>query len=131
MKTLADLQAPRAVEKRGETEAEHQAKCVAWMRARGYWARKVSSMSQRSLPDYQFAKNEQLGFTAKIKFGTEFKRPGTKPKLLKKYGVTVMSTEAQYDEQQAMIEAGWIVFENDNFGAFKKMVFEIEFAHRV
>lgn len=122
MKTLADLAAP-AVVKRTVLESDLQAQCVAWARTRGYWARKFSSQSQRSVPDYLFA-IRHLG----IKFATEFKRPGTKRSLITRYDVFVMSTEAQYEEQLAMAAQGWTVFECDNFEHFKAAVTGIELA---
>lgn len=130
MKTLADLTAPAEVVKT-ILEADLQKQCVAWARARGYWARKFSSMSQRSVPDYLFAKDGRaVGYTlhshGKLKFACEFKKPGTKPKLIERYGVTVMSTEAQYEEQLAMREAGWFVFECSDFEEFKKTVLAYE-----
>lgn len=130
MKTLADLTAPAEIT-RTVLEKDLQNDCVAWARRRGYWVRKFSSISQRSVPDYLFAKNGRVaGYTlhshGKLKFACEFKKPGTKPKLIEKYGVTVMSTEAQYGEHLAMREAGWFVFECDNFEEFKKTVIDYE-----
>ena len=122
MKTLADLTAPAEVVK-VPLEADLQKQCVAWARARGYWARKFSSMSQRSVPDYLFALWDDAH---RLKFACEFKKPGTKPKLIERYGVTVMSTEAQYEEQVAMREAGWLVFECSDFEWFKKTVLAYE-----
>lgn len=119
MKTLADLTAP-AVVVRHMLESDLQGQCVDWVRDRGYWARKFSSISQRSVPDYLLAKD----FIAygQLKLACEFKKPGTKPKLLPKYGVTVMSTLAQYEEQLAMQKAGWITFECDDFEVFKRTI---------
>lgn len=130
MKTLADLTAPAPVERK-LLEKDVQGQCVDWAQARGYWARKFSSMTQRSVPDYLFARKAEdsvPGFMRRrdVKFGTEFKKPGTKPKPIPKYGVTVMSTQAQYEEQLAMQAAGWITFECDDFEAFKAKVYEIE-----
>lgn len=124
MKTLADLTAPAEVVRR-QLEADLQDQCVKWARGRGYWARKFSSMSQRSVPDYLFARPHDAGIW-ETKFAIEFKKPGTKPKLLEKYGVTVMSTEAQYEEQLKMRQAGWFVFECDDFEMFKKTVLDYE-----
>ena len=123
MKTLADLTAPGEVVKT-ILEADLQKQCVAWARARGYWARKFSSMSQRSVPDYLFSVGGRR--SSPLKFACEFKKPGTKPKLIEKYDVTVMSTEAQYEEQLAMREAGWFVFECSDFEEFKKTVLAYE-----
>lgn len=123
MKTLADLTVPAEVVKT-TLEADLQKQCVAWARARGYWARKFSSMSQRSVPDYLFSVGGRR--SSPLKFACEFKKPGTKPKLIERYGVTVMSTEAQYEEQLAMREAGWFVFECSDFEEFKKTVLAYE-----
>jgi hypothetical protein len=120
MKTLSDIQAP-AVPVRKLLEKDVQKQCVDWARARGYWARKFSSQSQRSVPDFLFAKAE-----GDFKFACEFKKPGTKRKLIEKYGVTVMSTEAQYEEQEAMRAAGWYVFECDNLESFRRIVVNYE-----
>lgn len=122
MKTLADLTAPVEVV-RVMLEKDLQAQCVDWWRRRGehFWARKFSSVSQRSVPDYLFAVQD-IGLYGKIKFATEFKKPGTRPKLIEKYGVIVMSTEAQYEEQLKMQAAGWYVFECDDFDMFKETV---------
>lgn len=134
MKTLADLTAPAQVEHK-LLEADLQKQCVAWARARGYWARKFSSISQRSVPDYLFSgawtdTTYDLGLddsrSIQLKFACEFKRPGAKPRLIEKYGVTVMSTEAQYEEQLEMREAGWFVFECADFEEFKKTVLAYE-----
>lgn len=130
MKTLQDLQAPTTVQRK-LLEADLQSQCVDWMRRRGYWARKFSSISQRSVPDYLFSRLtliDQHDYPGaklphhEIKFACEFKKPGTKPKLIEKYGVTVMSTEAQWEEQEAMRKGGWYVFECDNFELFKGVV---------
>lgn len=129
MKTLDALTAPQPVVRK-VLEKDVQSQCVDWARAHGYWARKFSSMTQRSVPDYLFSRAQTGRFRA-VKFACEFKRPGTKPKLIEKYGVTVMSTEAQYDEQRAMRDTGWKVFECDDFEAFKQTVMEYEEANRV
>ena len=119
MKTLADLTAP-AVPVRKVLEKDVQKQCVDWARARGYWARKFSSMTSTAEPDYLFARSMPivLGREAEtgeeIKFATEFKRPGN------------TSTAAQLDEQQAMRDAGWIVFECSDFQDFKSKVLQIE-----
>ena len=63
MKTLADLTAPAEIT-RTVLEKDLQDDCVAWVRARGYWARKFSSISHRSVPDYLFAKDGRVfGYT--------------------------------------------------------------------
>jgi hypothetical protein len=130
VKDLSEMPAACKVERR-LLESELQGQCVDWMRRRDYWARKFSSMTQRSVPDYLFAKEMKSDRYVAIedvplKFACEFKRPGTKPKLIKKYGVTVMSTEAQYEEQLAMRAAGWYVFECDDFSVFKGVVEALE-----
>lgn len=126
MKTLADLTAPAEVTRK-VLEKDLQEQCVAWARSRGYWARKFSSISQRSVPDYLFADLPRFpGPEVRVKFACEFKKPGTKAKLIPKYGVTVMSMEAQYEEQLKMREAGWFVFECSDFETFKKTVMGYE-----
>jgi hypothetical protein len=84
------------------TEGKIQAACVAYARSKGYWARKFSSPSQRSVPDYLFGKrfNTSVGansFTTAIKWAEEFKAP-------KQH-----STEKQLEEQKLMREHGWTV----------------------
>jgi hypothetical protein len=113
MKKLNELTAPAKV-KRAPKERDVQTKSVAWARARGYWARKFSSMSQRSVPDYLFSRCAQDGVPFDIKFACEFKRPGKEP------------TEAQWDEIRAMQDAGWQVFYCDDFGVFKEYVLKLE-----
>lgn len=110
MKTLADLAAPAEVYRK-LLEKDVQSQCVDWARARGYWARKFSSLTQRSVPDYLFAR--QLN-GVRIKFAVEFKKPGG------------WATPAQDDEIAAMITAGWLVFVCDNFEKFKHEVERIE-----
>ncbi len=105
MKTLDDLTAPQKTVKR-LLEKDVQKQCVEWARSRGYWARKFSSQSQRSVTDYLFAREKW----EPIKFACEFKAPGKE------------STEAQIEEQNAMREAGWVVFECDDFEDFKEAV---------
>lgn len=123
MKTLAEVEEAAGIQRK-LLEKDIQKQCVDWWKRRkpGNWARKFSSISQRSVPDFLFG-----GFFGKapkrLKFFTEFKNPDCKPKLIEKYGVYKMSTEAQYEEQLAMIEAGWIGFECNDFEKFK---FEVE-----
>lgn len=119
MKTLADLPGPAAIQRKPLLEREVQAKCVEWMRGRGYWARKFSSMTQRSVPDYLFARKIE---EAPLKFATEFKREGAKRDPI----TGLMSTEAQIEEQEVMRTAGWFVFECDNFELFKQTVQRLE-----
>ena len=109
MKQLSDLTAPTAP-KRKLLEADVQRQCVDWARARGYWARKFSSISQRSVPDYLFAKPG-------IKFACEFKAPGKIP------------TDQQFDEMRAMEAAGWRVFFASSFEVFKMGVQQAETDH--
>jgi hypothetical protein len=129
MKTLADLSAPADIARK-YLEKDVQKQCVGWARARGYWARKFSAQSQRSVPDYLFAKaqgptictlDDSHTHHYKMKFACEFKKPGTKRN---KNGV--MSTDAQVEEQEMMRLAGWFVFECDNFDEFKETVFAYE-----
>lgn len=113
MKTLNELTAP-ATPVRKLLEKDVQRMCVNWARARGYWARKFSSQSQRSVPDYLFASGIHHSPPYRTKFACEFKAPGK------------TSTDAQIDEQQAMRRAGWYVFEADSFDTFKREVDLIE-----
>ena len=110
IKDISEAAAPVAIE-RQLLEKDIQKQCVDWARARGYWARKFSSMTQCSVPDYLFAR---FLSPKRIKFAVEFKRPG-------KY-----STPAQRDEQSAMILAGWLVLECASFETFKYEVERIE-----
>ena len=120
MKTLADLEAPAQVVKT-VLEADLQKQCVEWARARGYWARKFSSMSQRSVPDYLFARrcvaNEDSMIVKDIKFAVEFKKLGNKP------------TDAQLKEHHAMEAAGWKVFVVDTFEWFQTYTIAYELDH--
>lgn len=114
MKSLSDITAPMPV-KRKLLEKDVQKKCVDWARARGWWARKFSSQSQRSVPDYLFATELRRGLRNYVlKLAVEFKAPGK------------ASTEAQRDEQIAMMTAGWYVAEIDNFEDFKKLIEDYE-----
>ena len=127
MKELSDLTAPAAIAVKPMLEAEVQSKCVAWMRGRGYWCRKFSSQSQRSVPDYLFSKlfvaNELWCVDPiRVKFFTEFKRENCP--VDKKTGL--MSTEAQVEEQTLMRDAGWYGFECSDVELFKKTVLEYE-----
>lgn len=145
MKTLADLTAPAEVTRR-LLEKDVQKDCVDWARRRGYWARKFSSQSQRSVPDYLFSRARGpipnrvcrfahaspgacycCGAANAMKFACEFKRPGAKRDPI----TGLMSTEAQQDEQKAMRDTGWMVFECDDFEAFKQTVFEYERANTI
>lgn len=113
MKKLADLKAPQEV-KHKLLEKDIQKACVDWMRGRGYWARKFSSQSQRSVPDYLFRK---MSFDCAV----EFKAPRK------------TSTEAQLEEQAAMRAAGWLVFTDiDNVERFKELIqnYEWVFEHK-
>lgn len=118
MKSLSDIPAPASVVRK-LLEKDVQKQCVDWARARGYWARKFSSMTSTAEPDYLFARTTPVSgwhdhLAGKIKFATEFKRPGSK------------STEAQVEEQGLMRLAGWFVFECDNFEKFKATVIAYE-----
>ena len=111
MKDISESATP-AVTERPLLEKEVQKQCVDWARARGYWVRKFSSMSQRSVPDDLFARFLD---GRRIKFAGEFKRPGK------------VSTDRQRDEQQAMIDAGWLMLiDISNFEKFKYEVERIE-----
>jgi hypothetical protein len=118
VKTLADLTAPVEIQRKRLLERDVQNQCVDWARKRGYWARKFSSMTQRSVPDYLFARTYEKNFATKeryeVKFACEFKAPGKK------------STAAQSDEQAIMRGAGWFVFECDDFDVFQQTVHDYE-----
>ncbi len=113
MKDISEASASCKVTRR-LLEKDVQKTCVDWARARGYWARKFSSQSQRSVPDYLFSRIKTVYSPSRIKFATEFKAPGK------------TSTEAQVEEQEAMRLAGWFVFECDNFDEFKAVVVAYE-----
>jgi hypothetical protein len=130
IRDISEATAPASIE-RLMLEAEVQSTCVKWMRARGYWARKFSSMSQRSVPDYLFSKERGPLISTiddchthrfYIKFFCEFKREGCK--VDKETGF--MSTQAQLDEQAAMREAGWDGFECSDVDEFKRWVLAYE-----
>ena len=120
MKDITEATAPTKVYHQ-LAEREVQEKCVKWARSRGHWARKFSSMSQRSVPDYLFAKHD-LGLYDHLKFACEFKREGAL--IHKETGC--MSTKAQVDEQVAMRDAGWYVFECSEFEHFRSTVLWLE-----
>jgi hypothetical protein len=96
--------------KRPLLEKDVQKQCVDWARARGYWARKFSSMTQVSVPDYLFAKNDLGNGGNLMKFAVEFKAPGKK------------ATPAQEDEHSVMEAAGWRVYLCDDFAVFQDIV---------
>ena len=124
IKDISEADKPASIE-RLMLEAEVQSACVKWMRARGYWARKFSSMSQRSVPDYLFAKrglSMPITGANKVKFFCEFKREGCK--VDKETGF--MSTQAQLDEQASMRAAGWDGFECSDVDEFKRWVLAYE-----
>lgn len=117
MKTLAEVTAPRQVERK-ILEADIQKRCVDWARERGYWARKLSTQWQAALPDYIFARGRydrgDGGICKPLKFACEFKRPGNRP------------TDSQVEEMAAMEAAGWEVFWCDNFEEFRRAVLGFE-----
>jgi hypothetical protein len=86
------------------TEGKIQTACVAYARSKGYWARKFSSPSQRSVPDYLFGKLFRVyqgrgvdPTSHAVKWAEEFKAP-------KQH-----STEKQLEEQKLMRDHGWTV----------------------
>ena len=116
MKDIFEASSP-AKTTRKILEKDVQKQCVDWARKRGYWARKFSSQSQRSVPDYLFSRGwvqHVAHRTPCIKFACEFKAPGK------------TSTPAQIDEQEAMRLAGCFVFVCDNFDKFKTTVLAYE-----
>lgn len=124
--TLHQLQhwddAPRVARKvvKRVTEAKIQAQCVAWARARGWWARKFQSMAQKSVPDYlfsRFCESADASFNTpatRVKLAVEFKKPGE------------VSTENQWAEQYDMWLAGWQVEECDSLEKFKRIILAAE-----
>lgn len=83
-------------------EGKIQEKCVTYARSKGYWARKFSSPSQRSVPDFLFGKKFHIGDQwndrdHQVVWAEEFKAP-------KK-----TSSDAQLEEQALMRKAGWTV----------------------
>lgn len=127
MKDISEASAPVKVERR-LLEKDVQKQCVDWARTRGYWARKFSSQSQRSVPDYLFSRlhmthesewwrGDRENLWTETRFACEFKAPGK------------TSTDAQIEEQEAMRAAGWFVFECDNFAKFKATVLAYEAEH--
>lgn len=115
---ISTAAAPAKVERK-LLERDIQKQCVDWARAKGYWARKFSSMTQRSVPDYLFAIRVETAPMGNIKIAVEFKRPGEVP------------TAAQKDEIQAMVDAGWLVLVCDNFEMFKYEFERLEKIHRM
>lgn len=113
---FADNIEPRKVVRKLK-EKDIQNACVAWMRARGYWARKFSSPANRSVPDYLFS------HMLWDKLAVEFKAPGK------------TSTDAQTEEQEAMRAAGWEVWsdvgssKDGDVERFKQAVLEREREH--
>lgn len=103
-------------------ERDVQEKCVAYARSKGYWARKFSSPSQRSVPDYLFSKRfaSLPDDEAQVVWAEEFKAPD-------KY-----STENQAKEQGLMEAAGWTVIRDTgtrgqaDIDAFKRRIDALE-----
>lgn len=88
-------------------EKDVQSACVKWARARGWWARKFASPSNRSVPDYIFGK---AGCTVFV----EFKAPGKK------------ATDNQLEEHQLMADVGLSTHVIDNILPFKGLFMNIE-----
>lgn len=99
-------------------EKDIQKKCVEYARSKGFWARKFSSPSQRSVPDYLFGKQMKNGQA--VKWAEEFKAPKKGP------------TDAQRDEQKLMRDAGWVVYPDTgrwgqaDIDAFKRRIDALE-----
>ncbi len=132
MKDISEAEMPAAVHTQ-MLEVDLQEQCVRWYKTRSSdveykedyrWARKFSSISQRSVPDFLFSRFVRAANKGpkRMKFACEFKRPGHK--IDKETGL--MSTKAQVEEQEAMRLAGWFVFECDNFEVFKATVLAYE-----
>lgn len=108
MKDVFDPDTKELPRQRKLTEAKIQETCVKFARKHGYWARKFSSPAQRSVPDYLFSKICPGG--RHIKLAVEFKAPAK------------TSTEAQLDEQKAMLDTGWIVWKDVGTNGNKDVV---------
>lgn len=123
---LPVTEAPKKLVRR-LTEGKIQEACVAYARGKKYWARKFSSPSQRSVPDYLFGKNfdnyvdsatQKKGIS--VHWAEEFKAPGKHP------------TDAQLEEQDKMVAAGWTVYRDTgtqgqvDIDAFKRRIDELE-----
>jgi len=101
MKDISEASASCKVTRR-LLEKDVQKQCVDWARAHGSYARKFSSQSQRSVPDY-------ICITAGRAWFVEFKKPGGVP------------TTAQLDEHAALRSAGADVYVVDSFSKFKEL----------
>jgi hypothetical protein len=123
MKDPFDLPANTTPQKvqRKLRERDIQEKCVAYARSKGFWARKFSSPSQRSVPDYLFGKRYAASYD--VKWAEEFKAPKKHP------------TEAQLKEQDAMVAAGWRVYRSTGTNGqadiddFKRRIDDMERAY--
>jgi hypothetical protein len=118
VKEIFDATGPAAKVARKILERHVQSSSVKWWMALAkpgsrykVWARKFSSPSQRSVPDFLFSVEytNNMGLVKRFKFAVEFKAPGK------------TSTEAQLDEQQKMRDAGWDVYECDDVEKFKEI----------
>jgi hypothetical protein len=128
VKEIFDSTGPAAKVMRKILERHVQSSSVKWWLShndphatpgepKAYWARKFSSPSQRSVPDYifsgyvyrEYANPDTATGGTPVKFAVEFKAPGKR------------STEAQLDEQQKMRDAGWDVYECDDVEKFKEI----------
>lgn len=89
---------------RRKLERDVEKACKQWARDHGWWVRKFKAPGNRSVPDDLFAKKFP-GTNRKL--AIEFKKPA------KKAG-QIQSTEKQLDEQKAMRDAGWEVYEIDS-----------------
>jgi hypothetical protein len=91
-------------------EIDVQEAVVRYARARGCWARKFASPSNRSVPDYLFSYGKEWLEEVPAKWAIEFKAPGKKP------------TELQEKEHQAMRRTGWAVWVIDNIAEGKRII---------
>jgi hypothetical protein len=96
---------------RKKLERDVEKACKQWARDHGWWVRKFKAPGNRSVPDDLFAKAWP---NSSRKIAVEFKKLGK------------TSTEKQLEEQAAMREAGWEVYEIDSFEKFKALFESIE-----
>ncbi len=104
---------PRKVPQTPLLESDVQAKCVAWMRGRGWWARKFASDQNNSVPDYAFGKDTWVEWV-------EFKRPKAK-------GVARGElSKGQLEEHKKMRAAGMTPVVFDKVDDFKDYILNVE-----
>ena len=102
----------RVVEKHVlESDLQHAA--VTWARARGWWARKLSSPQNNGIMDYMFAKDTWVELV-------EFKKPGNCKKPARGLSPT------QIEEHKLARKAGNLPVVHDNLDQFKDFMLAAE-----